>query len=144
MKTALAHTCIETEDLDATESFYGLLGIKRQFEFHNKQGELVGVYLAFDNRTYLEVIRVGKARPTGVIRHFAIEVDNVEDARERLLAGSVEVSKKELGGDQTWMVTCTDPNGVFIELHQYTEKSMQQHGGVCEVDYQVTKGNETE
>lgn len=144
LKTALAHTCIETEDLEATEAFYALLGIKRQFEFHNKQGELVGAYLAFDNRTYLEVIRVGQIRPTGVIRHFAIEVDDADQAREQLLAGGVAVSEKKLGGDNTWMITCTDPNGVFIELHEYTDKSMQLHGGVCEVDYQVTKGNDSE
>jgi hypothetical protein len=34
------------------------------------------------------------------------------------------------------MITCHDPNGIFIELQQYTDKSMQLVGGVCEVDYQ--------
>jgi hypothetical protein len=34
------------------------------------------------------------------------------------------------------MVTCTDPNGIFIELQQYTPRSMQLVGGICEVDYQ--------
>ena len=33
------------------------------------------------------------------------------------------------------MVTCRDPNGVFIELHQYDHRSMQQHGGTCVIDY---------
>ena len=28
-----------------------------------------------------------------------------------------------------------NPNNVFIELHQYDEQSMQQHGGVCVIDY---------
>ena len=42
---------------------------------------------------------------------------------------------KRLGGDETWMVTSRDPNGVFIELHQYDERSMQQHGGICVIDY---------
>lgn len=140
MKTALAHTCIETENLEATEAFYGLLGLRRQFEFRNLENELVGVYLAFDNQTYLEVIVVGEARSTGCIRHFAIEVDSVAQAHDTLQQAGVDVSAKKLGGDQTWMVTCTDPNGVFIELHEYTAQSMQLKGGVCEVDYTVTKG----
>lgn len=32
MIVGLAHVCIETADLEATENFYALLGAKRQFE----------------------------------------------------------------------------------------------------------------
>ena len=46
------------------------------------------------------------------------------------------VSEKVLAGDHNWMITCHDPNGIFIELQQYTEKSMQFVGGVCRVDYE--------
>jgi hypothetical protein len=34
------------------------------------------------------------------------------------------------------MITCRDPNGIFIELQQYIDKSMQLVGGICEVDYE--------
>ena len=135
MKTGLAHVCIEVRDLEATEAFYNVLGLRRQFEFRNLQGELVGFYLAFPNRTYIEVIKVPTAGGEGNIRHFAIEVDDVDEAHRRLEAAGYDVSKKERAGDRNWMITCHDPDGIFIELQQYTDESMQLIGGTCEVDY---------
>lgn len=132
----LAHVAIESADLEATERFYACLGLQRQFEFRNLEGLLIGFYLRFDDQTFLEVIRVCTVRPEGGVRHFAIESDDVEALRVRLLAAGYEASEKRLGEDHTWMVTCRDPNGVFIELHQYDARSMQQHGGVCVLDYQ--------
>ncbi len=136
MKTGLAHVCIESKDLEATEQFYRVLGLNRQFEFRNKQNELVGFYLAFGNGTYIEVIKNNNVRGEGVVRHFAMEVDNVDEAYEELIKAGYGATKKELAGDHNWMITCNDPNGVFIELQQYTVKSMQRVGGICEVDYQ--------
>lgn len=131
----LAHVCIESADLEATERFYECLGLRRQFEFRNPAGLLIGYYLKFDDRTFLEVIRVEAVRAEGVVRHFAIESDDVAALRGRLLAAGFEVSERRLGEDGTWMVTCRDPNGVFIELQEYAAHSMQQHGGVCLIDY---------
>lgn len=131
----LAHVCIESADLDATERFYACLGLQRQFEFRNPAGLLIGFYLRFHDQTFLEVIRVESVREEGAVRHFAIESDDVEALRQKLLAAGFEATEKRMGGDLTWMVTCHDPNGVFIELHEYDERSMQQHGGVCVIDY---------
>ena len=131
----LAHVCIESADLDATEKFYGCLGLRRQFEFRNPAGLLIGYYLKFDDQTFLEVIRVEAVRTEGAVRHFAIESDDIDALRARLLAAGFQATDKRLGEDHTWMVTCRDPNGVFIELHQYDHRSMQQHGGTCVIDY---------
>ncbi len=131
----LAHVCIESADLEATERFYGCLGLERQFEFRNPAGLLIGYYLRFDDRTFLEVIRVEEVRVEGAVRHFAMESDDIEDLRLRLLTAGFQASEKRLGEDHTWMVTCRDPNGVFIELHQYDARSMQLHGGTCLIDY---------
>jgi len=136
MIVRLAHVCIETKDLDATESFYSALGARRQFEFRNKQGVLVGMYLYFGERSFIEVIKVSKVREEGAVRHFALEVDDVDTVYEVLREQGVEVSPAKLESDHTLMVTCCDPNGIFIELQQYTANSMQKVGGVCEVDYQ--------
>lgn len=132
----LAHVCIESADLEATERYYECLGLRRQFDFRNKAGLLVGYYLKFDNETFIEVIRVQRVRPEGGVRHFAIESNDVEALRERLIAAGFEASDKRLGEDNTWMVTTHDPNDIFIELHQYDTQSMQQHGGTCVVDYE--------
>ena len=131
----LAHVCIESNDLDATERFYGCLGLTRQFEFRNPAGLLVGYYLKFDDVTFIEVIRVEAVRPEGAVRHFAMESDDIGALREKLLLAGFAVGEKRLAEDHTWMVECHDPNGVFIELQQYDQKSMQRHGGVCIVDY---------
>ena len=131
----LAHVCIESNDLDATERFYGCLGIRRQFEFRNPAGLLVGFYLRFDDETFIEVIRVDGVRPEGAVRHFAIASDDIGALREALLGAGFYASDKRLAEDHTWMVTTQDPNGIFIELQQYDQCSMQRHGGTCIVNY---------
>ena len=136
MGVRLAHVCFESDDLDATEAFYNILGIKRRFEFRNREDKLVGYYLAFDNQTTVEVIKTGKLAKPGLVRHFAFEVDSVDDTYELLRNGGVEVTEKTPAADNTWMITCHDPNGIFIDLQEYTDKSMQLIGGRCEVDYQ--------
>ena len=136
MVIRLAHVCIETADLVATERFYELLGAKRQFEFRNFQDELIGMYLSFTEDTFIEVVKIASAKPAGgALVHFALEVEDVDVLVAKLTSAGVAMSEKELGVDHTWMATCHDPNGIFIELHQYTEKSLQKTGGMCRIDY---------
>ena len=101
MVVRLAHVCIETTDLERTEAFYRVLGLERRFEFRNLQGELVGFYLAFGNRTFIEVIKTGKSKPEGVIQHFAIEVADIDEAFSSLKENGIEVTEKELAKDPT-------------------------------------------
>ena len=131
----LAHVCIESADLDATERFYALLGLSQQFDFQNLQGEPIGYYLRFDNNSFVEVVRVAEVKSEGRVMHFAIETDDIDGLRERLIAGGYAPSEKTLGADQTWVVTCRDTSGIFIELQQYSEDSMQFRGGTCLIDY---------
>jgi glyoxylase I family protein len=132
----LAHVCIETTDLAATERFYELLGAKRQFEFRNFQDELIGMYLYFGEDTFIEVVLIGASKPDGgALVHFALELDDIDTLVVKLNAAGVATSEKELGADHTWMATCHDPNGIFIEFHQYTHQSLQKTGGMCRLDY---------
>jgi catechol 2,3-dioxygenase-like lactoylglutathione lyase family enzyme len=131
----LAHVCIETVDLTASESFYRQLGARRRFEFRNPQGLLIGMYMYFGEETYIELVLVQDPRPEGAVNHFALEVSDIDSAYAQLLAAGIPVTRKELGVDHTWMITCRDPNGIFIELHQYTDQSLQRRGGTCCIDY---------
>lgn len=131
----LAHVCIETQDLTKTESFYRVFGLRRQFDFRNKNGLLVGFYLAFDDESFIEVVLNREPQGEGIIKHFAIETDDIDEAREAATKAGIDVSKKNFSGDRLWMFSCHDPNGIFIEVMQYTDESMQRTGGVCEVDY---------
>ena len=132
----LAHVCIESVDLEASEAFYALLGARRQFEFRNVQDELVGMYLCFGESTFIEIVKINELkRDGGAIVHFALEVEDVSVAAGILAAGGVEVSDSALGVAPPSMVTCHDPSGIFIELHQYTRRSLQKTGGMCRIDY---------
>lgn len=94
----LAHVCIESADLDATERFYACLGLSRQFDFRNLQGEPIGYYLRFGNDSFLEVVRVAEAKPEGRVMHFAIETDDIDGLRERLVAGGYMPGEKNARG----------------------------------------------
>jgi len=67
---------------------------------------------------------------------FASKICSYAQGYQLMRAAGYEATKEELASDHNWMITCHDPNGIFIELQQYTEKSMQLVGGVCEVDYE--------
>ncbi len=135
MLVRLAHICVETTDLAATEAFYHLLGAERRFEFRNNQGLLIGMYMYFAGDTFIELVLVGEPRVEGAINHFALQVEDVDAIHEQLSRAGIAVTEKELGVDNTWMVTCRDPNGVYIEFHQYTDDSLQFRGGTCQIDY---------
>jgi catechol 2,3-dioxygenase-like lactoylglutathione lyase family enzyme len=135
MVIRLAHVCIESTDLKASETFYGCLGARRQFEFRNLQDELIGMYLYFGEDSFIEIVKIRTPKPEGTIVHFALEVDDVGALRDTLISRGIAVSEKQLGVDHTWMVTSHDPDGVLVEFHQYTSQSLQKTGGMCRIDY---------
>jgi len=130
----LAHICIHTRDLDATSRFYFEgLGLERGYEFI-KDEMLFGYYIKLGNNTFIEVFS-GEPGPEGNISHFAVEVEDIDAVIQRLRTHGYEVGEKSFGGDHAWQAWTADPNGVRIELHQYTESSLQLTGGTCIVDW---------
>ena len=134
MKFQIAHICINSRDLVATETFYcGLLGLEKAFSFERK-GELFGFYIKMENNTFIEFFK-GEPGSEGNIRHVAIEVDDIDSLIKRFNEAGVAIGDKKLGADQTWQVWAEDPSGVKIEFQQYTDKSCQRIGGICKVDW---------
>jgi len=130
----LAHICIRTRDLDATARFYCEgLGMERFFEFH-RRGRLHGFYLKAGAGTFIEVFE-GDPGEEGNIRHVALEVDDMDQTLWQLSEHRIEATGKKLGADHSWQAWITDPNGVRIELHQYTPESAQLTGRTCVVDW---------
>jgi len=128
----LAHVCIATTDLEKTRVFYVEgLGCREHFRFL-REGEVVGYYLEIGGGTYLEVFEREEV-PDGKspLQHFCIEVEELEGQRELMLTSGVEVTEPKLGKDGSWQAWLTDPNGVRIELHQYTERSSQRTREDC-------------
>ena len=133
----IAHACIFAHDLEATEKFYReVLGIEVVFRFM-KAGKLIGYYLDAGDTTHIEVFHKAEAAfaETNAINHICLEVTNMDEAVAQVRARGVAALDKKLGVDGTWQSWLTDPNGVKIELFEYTDKSLQFIGGVCEVNW---------
>ena len=133
----IAHACIFAHDLEATEKFYReVLGIEVVFRFM-KAGKLIGYYLDAGDTTHIEVFHKAEAAfaETNAINHICLEVTNMDEAVAQVRARGVAALDKKLGVDGTWQSWLTDPNGVKIELFEYTGKSLQFIGGVCEVNW---------
>ena len=69
-----------------------------------------------------------------LIQHMCLEVDNLDSVIEQVKARGWEISEKTMGGDHSWQTWITDPNGIKIEFHEYTENSLQKTGKDCVVD----------
>ena len=134
MLKRLAHVCIHTADLDRTAAFYcGALGMERHFDFE-KDGQLFGYYLSVGDNTFIEVF-CGNPGEVGNIHHLALEVDDIDAAIRRIREHGFETGDKSLGADDSWQAWMEDPNGVKIELHQYTPGSCQIIRRTCIVNW---------
>lgn len=133
MIKALAHICISTKDLDETEKFYcSCLGLSKKFNFI-RDGKVFGYYLQINANNFIEVFLddANSSEKEPSIKHFCLEVDDIDKAIVEIRNCGIDVTDKEIGLDNSWQVWITDPNGVKIELHQYTAKSSQVVGSDC-------------
>jgi catechol 2,3-dioxygenase-like lactoylglutathione lyase family enzyme len=136
MVKGLAHVCLGAADLAAVEKFYCAgLGFKKAFNFV-RGGQVIGFYLEASRGNYIEVFRHDTidAAAKGLIQHFCLEVDDIDEAGRQLAAHGYPAGKKILGKDHGWQMWTTDPSGVKIELQQYTERSCQFTHENCVLD----------
>jgi catechol 2,3-dioxygenase-like lactoylglutathione lyase family enzyme len=136
MIRGLAHVCIAATDLASTERFYcSGLGFTKVFDFI-RESKTVGFYLKVSERTYIEAFHQDALHEDAQcpIQHLCFEVTDVDEVSRRLKSQGYAVTDKALGTDQSWQIWTTDPSGVRIEFHQYTEKSSQITGRNCTLD----------
>lgn len=136
MIKALAHVCLYSRDLAATEKFYcGALGLSLKFRFM-RQGGIHGFYIRISDSQFIEIFHRDE-KPYGVpqIGHICLETDDIPGMRERLAAAGVETTEPKLGADHSWQMWLRDPDGTAIEFHQYTPQSTQYTGEDCIVDW---------
>lgn len=123
----IAHACIWAHDIDVTSDWYSrVLGMERVFNF-TRDGKIFGYYLGAGNRTHIEVFHKEASEFTdrNQINHICLEVENIDEAIAHIRAQGVEATDKANGCDDTWQSWITDPNGVKIELFEYTPESAQ-------------------
>lgn len=126
----LAHVCIGATDLAESERFYvEKLGLQKAFDFF-RAGQRFGFYVKAGDTTFIEVFAEQSApnleRP--LMKHFCLEVEDIDAVTAELVARGVTASPKKMGGDNNWQAWITDPSGVRIELMQYSDTSTQFSG----------------
>lgn len=138
MIKCLAHLCLGADDLKRSEWFYcDVLGFKKKFDFI-KEGAQFGFYLQICDANFIEVFKSGgvqEGEHSPRIKHFCLEVEDIDAIEKRLVENGVATRGKKLGADNSWQIWCKDPSGIDIEFHQYTEKSSQVTGEDCIVDW---------
>lgn len=118
--------------MQRTVAFYrDGLGFSMPFIF-KKAGAFKGAYFALGGQSYIEAFEV--EQPVG-ITHFCLETDDIDAFIAAATAKGIACTPKSLGGDHTWQTWLRDPDGHAFEIHQYTERSMQFHGGECEITW---------
>jgi catechol 2,3-dioxygenase-like lactoylglutathione lyase family enzyme len=132
MIKGIAHLCIRVKDLEQTGKFYmDGLGLEKGFDFI-RDGRVIGFYLKAGNGNYLEFFQTDNV-PDGEspLAHICLEVDSIEATATRLSAAGYTVSEKKMGSDKAYQAWITDPDGVRIELHEYTPECSQRTGNPC-------------
>ncbi len=124
----LAHACFLVRNLDESIAFYrDALGLTQCFDFTSPEGRRTGVYLKVGRRSFIELFEGQYPEPMqGSYRHICLEVDAFEDSVAELRRRGVEVERVSLGRDHSWQAWLKDPDGNPIELHGYTEDSLQK------------------
>ena len=133
----LAHACIFARDLVETRRFYeNVLGMRSVFDF-TREGKTFGFYLDAGNRTFIEVFENASAEYSGKnqINHLCLEVEDLSQAVSHIRDAGLEPTEPKKGCDETWQAWIDDPNGVKIELFEYTDASAQFTGGDREADW---------
>lgn len=132
MVTGIAHICIRVADLERTRRFYCEgLGLKKVFDF-KRDGKVLGFYLGAGPSNYLEFFEE-KVAPVqeSPIAHLCLEVDSIDATNAKMAAAGYQVGEKILGADHSYQAWLTDPDGIRIELHEYTADSCQKSGKDC-------------
>jgi lactoylglutathione lyase/glyoxylase I family protein len=127
----LAHVCIFAHDLKATRRFYSdVLGMDTRFNFL-RDGRIFGFYLDCGGRSHVEVFEKSEARysEANQINHLCLEVEDIDATIAHIRSKGVEVTPKKFACDDTYQAWVRDPNGVKIELFEYTDRSAQFTGG---------------
>lgn len=127
----VAHVCIFANDLNETQSFYeDVLGLDIAFNFL-RDDKIFGFYLNTGGRSHVEVFLKPEAAfdEKNQINHMCLEVENIDNAIAHIRGKNVEITDKKIGCDETFQAWIKDPNGVKIELFEYTDKSAQFNGG---------------
>ena len=70
-----------------------------------------------------------------LIPHICFEVDDIDSVIENIRSKGWTITDKRQGGDKAWQAWMSDPDGLPIEVMQYTPESSQFTGNPCIVTW---------
>lgn len=137
MVTGFAHICILSNNLSVTEKFYvEILGMRKKFDFL-RSGHRIGFYLEVGSGQFIEVFQKSDrdVSHSSALTHFCLQVNDIQATSHHLRKHHIDHQPPKLGTDQSWQIWFSDPDGIAIELHQYTSTSSQLTGKDCQVNW---------
>jgi catechol 2,3-dioxygenase-like lactoylglutathione lyase family enzyme len=122
----LNHFGISVKNFDETVSFYTrTLGAREAFMFRDKEGKPALAYLQISRDTFVEVAQANADRPAGV-SHIGVQTDDIRATVARLRQIGFKVDDPRTGTTKAPLTSVFDPDGVRIELVEFTPESMQR------------------
>ena len=119
------HTMIRVKDVNATRSFFELLGLKEVRRIDNEKGRFTLVFMAApgDEDAQVELTynwpnegEEGETYTGGRnFGHIAYQVDNIYETCQRLMDAGVTINRPPRDGHMAFIRT---PDGISIELLQ--------------------------
>jgi len=130
MIKGIAHVCYTVTDIEKSILFYTeKLGFCHAFDFRNSEGVRTGVYLKIgEGRSFIELFQAdGESVESAKIgfQHLCLETEDIEKTKTELNTRGIETTEPLFAGDNAWQIWITDPDGNRIEIHQYTDNSLQ-------------------
>jgi len=120
------HVGIWAKDWDETLNFYTkTLGFKEAFTFKDKDGNVTTSYVQMNKENFLEIARATPERPAG-LNHVGIWVDDIKATVASLRKRGIKVEDARAGNSKAPLTNVVDPNGIRLELLEYTPDSLQK------------------
>jgi catechol 2,3-dioxygenase-like lactoylglutathione lyase family enzyme len=123
-------------DLKASTAFFiDTLGLRKVFDF-TRNGEIKGCYLEISEGNFIEIFEVDHVNTQpSALSHLCLQTDDIDGMKARLNAHGIATTEKKKGCDDTYQIWFKDPNGIDIELHEYTASSAQFNPRDLEMDW---------
>jgi catechol 2,3-dioxygenase-like lactoylglutathione lyase family enzyme len=122
----LNHVGVFAKNFDESYNFYTkTLGFREAFSLKDKDGKPTVTYIQINRDTFLELAAATGDRTPGV-SHVGILADDLNGTVAALRLRGVKVDDPRTGATKAPLTSVMDPNGIRLELLDFTPESMQR------------------